>query len=41
MLKKILAETNTYPDDVIIGQALTAGQGIPSFFLEAASEILF
>lgn len=28
VLKKILEETNTFPDDVIIGQALTAGQGI-------------
>lgn len=27
VLKRILEETNTVPDDVIIGQALTAGQG--------------
>lgn len=27
VLKHIIQETNTFPDDVIIGQSLTAGQG--------------
>lgn len=27
VLKQIIAETKTFPDEIILGQALTAGQG--------------